>query len=93
MEARSDSDVRPELTEKQVQTLIGFDCAVGSLTDRASRTGDVPKTSPLKGRWVTVTGGDARFIKKSIASGMLGSAGASKIQADVDTKRTGGMFL
>ena len=55
--------------------------------------GYVPKTNPLNGRWVTVTGGDAEFIKKSIASGMLGSAEASKIQADVDTKKTGGMFL
>ena len=43
--------------------------------------GYVPKTNPLSGRWVTVTGGDAEFIKKSIASGMLGSALASKIQA------------
>ena len=43
--------------------------------------GYVPKTNPLNGRWVTVTGGDAEFIKKSIASGMLGSAEASKIQA------------
>ena len=55
--------------------------------------GCVPKTNPLNGRCVTVTGGDAEFIKKSIASGMLGSAEASKIQADVDTKKTGGMFL
>ena len=43
--------------------------------------GYVPKTNPLNGRWVTVTGGGAEFIKKSIASGMLGSAEASKIQA------------
>ena len=43
--------------------------------------GYVPKTNPLNGRWVTVTGGDAEFIKKSIASGMLGGAEASKIQA------------
>ena len=42
--------------------------------------GYVPKTNPLNGRWVTVTGCDAEFIKKSIASGMLGSAEASKIQ-------------
>ena len=47
--------------------------------------GYVPETNPLNGRWVTVTGGDAEFIKKSIASGMLGSAEASKIEADVDT--------
>ena len=45
------------------------------------RSGYVPKTNPWNGRWVTVTGGDAEFIKKSIASGMLGSAEASKIQA------------
>ena len=43
--------------------------------------GYVPKTNPLNGRWVTVTRGDAEFIKKSIACGMLGSAEASKIQA------------
>ena len=43
--------------------------------------GYVPKTNPLNGRWVTVTGSDAEFIKKSIASGMLGSAEASKVQA------------
>ena len=63
------------------------------MTDWASHTGNVPKTSLLNGRWVTVTGSDARFIEKPIASGMLGSAGASKVEADVDTKRTGGMFL
>ena len=26
--------------------------------------GHVPKTTPLNGRWVTVTGGDAEFIKR-----------------------------
>merc|ERR1719502_2362435 len=55
--------------------------------------GYVPKTNPLTGRWITVTGGDAEFIKKSIATGMLGGAEAAKIQADVDTKKTGGMYL
>ena len=43
--------------------------------------GYVPKTNPLNGRWVIVTEGDAELIKKSIMSGMLGSAEASKIQA------------
>ena len=38
-------------------------CCFGALTDRASRTGNVPKMIPLNGRWVTVTRGDAKFIK------------------------------
>ena len=33
--------------------------------------GYVPKTNPLNRRWETVSGGDAEFIMKSIASGML----------------------
>ena len=40
----------------------------------------------LNGRWVTSTGGDAEYIKRSIASVMLGSAETSKTQADVDPK-------
>jgi len=55
--------------------------------------GYVPKTNPLTGRWITLTGGDAEFVKKAVASGMLGSAEGKKIQADVDTKKTGGMYL
>jgi hypothetical protein len=96
------TDPCPELTKKQLQTMKGFDYAdkkkklpFGPLPwpTGLPAPGYVPKTNPLNGRWVTVTGGDAEFIKKSIASGMLGSAEASKIQADVDTKKTGGMFL
>ena len=34
-----------------------------------------------------------KFIKKSIASGTLGSTEASTVQAVVDAKKTGGMFL
>ena len=45
------------------------------------------------GCWVTVSGGDAEFIKKSITGDMLGSAEASKTQADVDANKSGGMFL
>ena len=57
--------------------------AIGPLpwTTGLPAPGYVPKTNPLNGRWVTASGGDAEFIKKSIASGMLGSAEASKIQA------------
>ena len=45
-------------------------------------SGNVPKTNDLSGRWVTVGGGDTEFTKKSFARGMLGSAKASKFQAD-----------
>ena len=44
-------------------------------------SGYVPKTNDLSGRWLTVGGGDTEFIKKSFARGMLGGAGASKVQA------------
>ena len=45
-------------------------------------SGYVPKTNDLSCRWVTVVGGDTEFIKKSFARDMLGSAEASKFQAD-----------
>ena len=41
----------------------------------------------LNGSWVTVTGGDARYIKKLSASDVLGSAEASKTQEDVVSER------
>ena len=44
-------------------------------------SGYVPKTNDLSGRWVTVGGSDTEFVKKSFARGMLGGAGASKVQA------------
>merc|ERR1719245_1408180 len=55
--------------------------------------GYVPKTNPLTGRWITVSGGQAAFIKESIKAGMLGEAEAHKIMADTDHEKTGGMFL
>merc|ERR1719189_915853 len=55
--------------------------------------GNVPKTNPLHGRWITVTGGQSAFIKESIKAGMLGAAEANKIQADTDHEKTGGMYL
>ena len=45
------------------------------------------------GRWVRASGGDVEFTKKSITSGMLGSAETSKIQADGDVKKLRGIFL
>ena len=44
-------------------------------------------------RCVTDCGGDAEFIKESFARGMLYSAMSSKIRADVDATKTGGMFF
>ena len=37
----------------------------------------------LNGRWITVGGGDAKFIKKSIANGMRNSTAAKMFQAMV----------
>ena len=53
----------------------------------------VPKTNPLTGRWITVSGGLKEFIKEAIKSGMLGAAEAKKIMADTDHVKTGGMYL
>merc|ERR1712086_1057796 len=52
-----------------------------------------PKPNPLHGRWITVSGGQAAFIKEAIKTGMLGAAEANKIQADTDHEKTGGMYL
>jgi len=96
------TDPCPKLSSKQVSLMEGFDYAdktkplpCGPLPWPAGlpHPGFIPKTNPLTGRWITLTGGDAEFIKKAIATGMLGGAEAKKIQADVDTKKTGGMYL
>ena len=41
------------------------------LADKASRPWLRTQKNILNVRWVTVSGGDADFIKKSVASGML----------------------
>jgi len=96
------TDPCPKLSKRQVASMQGFDYAdktkplpCGPLPWPAGlpHPGFVPKTNPLNGRWITVTGGDAEFVKKAIASGMLGDAEGKKIKADVDSKKTGGMYL
>merc|ERR1712157_176854 len=95
-------DPCPELTKEQVAMCKGFDYGDKTLTLPCGplpwpaglpEPGYVPKTDPLHGRWITVSGGQAAFIKEAIKSGMLGASEAKKIQADVDTKKTGGMYL
>ena len=91
----------PELTMQQLLTMKEFDCADKKILPfrlvpwptGLPAPGDVPKTNPLSGPWVTVSGGDAEFTERSIERGTLGSAEASTIQADVDAKKTGGTFL
>ena len=86
------TDSCSELTKKQLQRMKGFVYADKKKKlplpwpTVLSTTDSVPETNPLNGRWETVSGGDAEFINKSIAIGMLGSAEASNIQADVDTE-------
>ena len=46
------------------------------MADRASRDWLCIQNKPLNDSWVTVTGGDAEFIKELIASSLLGSAEA-----------------
>lgn len=96
------TDPCPKLSKRQVASMQGFDYAdktkplpCGPLPWPAGlpHPGFVPKTNPLSGRWITITGGDAEFVKKAIASGMLGDAEGKKINADVDAKKTGGMYL
>jgi len=94
-------DPTPELTKEQVQSIKGYDygdktiCLPFPIPWPAGtpHAGYVPKTNPLTGRWITCSGGDAAFIKESIAQGLLGAAEAGKIEADTDVKKTGGMFL
>jgi len=95
-------DPCPELTKEQVAKCKGFDYGDKTLTLPCGplpwpaglpEPGYVPKTDPLHGRWITVSGGQAAFIKEAIKSGMLGASEANKIQADTDHEKTGGMFL
>ena len=55
------------------------------MDDRASCDWLCTQNKPLNDSWVTVTGGDAEFIKELIASGLLGSRG-TQIQAQKDTQ-------
>merc|ERR1711963_973077 len=95
-------DPCPELTKEQVAMCKGFDygdktltlpCGPLPLPAGLPEPGYVSKTDPLHGRWITVSGGQAAFIKEAIKSGMLGASEANKIQADTDHEQTGGMFL
>merc|ERR1711963_1090008 len=95
-------DPCPCLTKEQVALCKGFDygdktlklpCGPLPWPAGLPEPGYVPKTNPLHGRWITVSGGQAAFIKEAIKSGMLGAAEANKIQADTDHEQTGGMYL
>merc|ERR1712014_489641 len=95
-------DPCPMLTKEQVALCKGFDygdktlklpCGPLPWPAGLPEPGYVPKTNPLHGRWITVSGGQAAFIKEAIKTGMLGAAEANKIQADTDHEQTGGMFL
>nr|AAL40676.1 luciferase [Pyrocystis lunula] len=95
-------DPAPTLTKKQVELCKGFDygdktlklpCGALPWPAGLPEPGYVPQTNPLHGRWITVSGGQAAFIKKAIEEGMLGAAEAGKIMADTDHHQTGGMFL
>merc|ERR1712242_590630 len=95
-------DPCPQLTQKQVDLCKGFDygdktlklpCGALPWPAGLPEPGYVPKTNPLNGRWITVSGGQAAFIKKCIEDGMLGAAEAHKITADTDHEQTGGMYL
>merc|ERR1719510_961590 len=95
-------DPCPALTKEQVAACKGFDygdktlklpCGPLPWPAGLPEPGYVPKTNPLHGRWITVSGGQAEFIKEAIKTGMLGAAEANKIQADTDHEKTGGMYL
>merc|ERR1712127_308778 len=95
-------DPCPQLTKEQVALCKGFDygdktlklpCGPLPWPAGLPEPGYVPKTNPLHGRWITVSGGQAAFIKEAIKAGMLGAAEANKIQADTDHHQTGGMYL
>merc|ERR1712032_895535 len=92
----------PELTKAQVDQCKGFDygdktlklpCGPLPWPAGAPPPDYVPKTNPLTGRWITVSGGQAAFIKEAVKSGMLGAAESKKILADTDHEKTGGMYL
>merc|ERR1712241_1505589 len=92
----------PELTKQQTAQCKGFDygdktlklpCGPLPWPAGCPHPGYKPKTNPLTGRWITVSGGQAAFIKESIKAGMLGASEAKKILSDTDHEKTGGMFL
>ena len=95
-------DPCPQLTKQQVDLCKGFDygdktlklpCGPLPWPAGCPHPGYVPKTNPLNGRWITLSGGQKEFIKKAIEGGMLGAAEAHKIMADTDHEKTGGMYL
>jgi len=95
-------DPCPQLTKEQVALCKGHDYGdktlklpMGPIPWPAGTPapGYVPKSDPLHGRWITVSGGQKAFIKAAIEAGMLGKAEANKIQADTDHHQTGGMYL
>jgi len=72
-------DPCPSLTKKQVEMCKGFDfgdktlklpCGALPWPAGCPEPGYVPKTNPLTGRWITISGGQAAFIKQAIADGM-----------------------
>ena len=70
------TDVCPELMSRQLQTMVVFQCADKKKkkppfdpVPLAHRVfGFAPKTNHVYGRWITVGGSDAEYIKKPIAS-------------------------
>merc|ERR1712241_126643 len=95
-------DPCPELTKEQVALCKGFDygdktlklpCGPLPWPAGLPEPGYKPKTDPLHGRWITVSGGQIAFIKEAIKSGMLGESEAKKIMADTDHEKSGGMYL
>mmetsp|Transcript_39014 Transcript_39014/g.112639 ORF Transcript_39014/g.112639 Transcript_39014/m.112639 type:complete len:485 (+) Transcript_39014:67-1521(+) len=96
------TDPCPQLTQRQVELCKGFDygdktlklpCGPLPWPAGCPHPGYVPKTNPLNGRWITISGGQKEFIKTAIDTGMLGAAEARKIMADTDHEKTGGMYL
>jgi muconolactone delta-isomerase len=95
-------DPCPQLTKQQVDLCKGFDygdktlklpCGPLPWPAGCPHPDYVPKTNPLTGRWITVSGGQAAFIKEAIKSGMLGASESKKIMSDTDHEKTGGMYL
>ena len=73
-------DPCPQLSQEQVAKCKGFDygdktlklpCGPLPWPAGCPEPGYVPKTNPLHGRWITVSGGQAEFIREAIKSGML----------------------
>ena len=90
------SDHCPELRKQRLQTILWirklpFVSVLGPSGLLA--LGDVPKTSPLNDRRVTLLVAMPSPTRSLIARGMLSSAKASKMRANVGTKGTGGMLF